>query len=209
MVAARLPEPNTRETLIGCARDLLVAEGFGSFSLRRVAALAGVSPTAVYRHFEDKDALLVATVLRGSALFTSYLLRALNETTPRERLRALGRHYFDFAVENPADYEVLFVANHRDLGLDKCDEKTRAETGVSFQLLVDRVAECQRSGDVRDGDERTLALSIWAGVHGIVTLALSGRLGAEPALCREVFLFHQEILLAGVAPPERPRSVHR
>ncbi len=202
-------ERSTRETLLSCARDLLVEEGFGAFSLRRVAALAGVSPTAVYRHFDDKDALLVAAVLKGSAVFTEYLLSALSERTPIERLRKLGRRYFDFAVENPSDYELLFVANHRALGLDKCDEKTRAETGVSFQLLVDRVAECQLSGDVRSGDPRALALSIWAGVHGIVSLALSGRLGPERANFPELFALHQDVLLAGVAPSSHPTGKHR
>ncbi|HSC88979.1 MAG TPA: helix-turn-helix domain-containing protein, partial [Polyangiaceae bacterium] len=100
---------DTREQLLRAARDVLLDEGLAGFSLRKVAAQCGISAPAIYRHFEDKDDLLAAAIQRGAALFTNYLLSALSEATPRERLQQLGQRYFRFAVENPRDYELIFV----------------------------------------------------------------------------------------------------
>ncbi len=79
---------HTKARLRTEARDLYLDGGFGGFSLREVARRAGVSPAAVYRHFDDKEALLRDVCAAGFAIFSSYLLRALAARAPRERLTA-------------------------------------------------------------------------------------------------------------------------
>lgn len=191
---------DTQKLLLGHARDLLVREGFGGFSLRKVASLANVSPTAVYRHFEDKEALLSEATRQGAMRFTSYLVRALAAPTPRERLRELGLQYYAFALENKADYELLFVIDCAGLGLRRLDEQGKAESNASFRLLVDRVLECQSSGDLRAGDAEQLALTIWSGVHGMVSLFLSGHIPLPEPAVAELFRSHIDDLVRGLSP---------
>jgi AcrR family transcriptional regulator len=199
-VAPFEPDRDTRALLISAARELILDVGFDGFSMRKIASACGVSAPAIYRHFKDKDDLLSAAIVEGAELFTRYLLDALVEQSPLARLRLLGLRYFDFALENPRDYELIFVLNCRQLGLSRLDEKARTKSNGSFQILVDRVAECQRSGDVMSGSPEALALSIWAGVHGLVSLALSDHLRIEGPSLRDAFSSHQDILLRGIRP---------
>jgi AcrR family transcriptional regulator len=146
--------------------------GVANFSLREVARRAGVSAAAVYRHFDDKEALLAAVCEEGFRTFSGYLLRALAEKTPLARLRTAGDLYLRFAVENPHDYRVIFMSV--GLALDKI--VVSRETSPTFTFLVDRVRECIEAGDLAAGDPVEIAATIWAHVHGLASLRLSGHM---------------------------------
>ena len=195
------PSRDTRQQLLEKARDILVSEGLSGFSMRKVASACDLSAPAIYRHFADKDQLLSAAVAEGARLFSHYLLGALSEETPLARLKKLGQRYFDFALEHPKDYELLFVVNCRELGLEHLDERAQAETGASFRILVDRVAECQAAGVVRPGPLEPTAVYIWSCVHGIASLALSGHLGVQGAELDGLFALHLDLLLGGLVVP--------
>src|SRR4051812_39557695 len=64
---------DTRALLVTAARDLFLEAGEAGFSLREVARRVGVSPAAVYRHFDGKEALIFAACTQGFAVFSSYL----------------------------------------------------------------------------------------------------------------------------------------
>lgn len=190
----------TRERLLTCARDLYLEAGFGNFSLREVARRVGVSAPAVYRHFDNKEALLREVCAAGFRNFSSYLLRALAEVTPRARLGAASMQYLRFALENPRDYRVIFMGAAEDFA-------TVAKTGKplerepTFQFLVDRVMECMRARVLRKGDPNEVATTIWAHVHGLVSLRLSGhlaRVGDDAAFTR-LYVNATEQLLAGLS----------
>ena len=68
---------DTRERIVEEARDLYLTAGLAGLSMRKVAERVGVTATALYRHFEDKQALLLAVVQAGFERFTTYLLRGL------------------------------------------------------------------------------------------------------------------------------------
>ena len=193
-VAAAVP-PDTRARLLGEARDLYLATGPAGFSLREVARRSGVSAAAVYRHYDGKDALLAAVCEEGFRVFSSYLLRALEEKTPLARLRAAGDHYRRFALENPRDYRVIFMTD--------TDERRRPtkQASPTFQFLVDRVTECMKSRDLARGDASELAAVIWAHVHGLVSLRLCGHLAAagDDATFARFFRASTDRLLAGMA----------
>lgn len=192
------PTRDTRQKLLEKARDLLISEGLEGLSMRKVARACDLSAPAIYRHFADKDHLLSAAVAEGAQLFSHFLLGALAEKAPLDRLKKLGQRYFDFALEHPKDYELLFVVNCRALGLERLDERAQAETGASFRILVDRVAECQAAGAFLPGPVEPIAVHIWASVHGFASLALSGHLGVEGDELRSLFALHQDLLLSGL-----------
>jgi AcrR family transcriptional regulator len=165
----------TRARLLDEARDLYLEQGFANFSLREVARRAKVSPAAVYRHFDGKEALLREVCLAGFRIFGSYLMRSLAAPTPRERMASCAAQYLRFGLENPRDYRVMFMgaaeghAAVGDLGKPGAPEPT-------FQFLMDRVEECMKARVLAKGDTRRIAMVIWAHVHGLVSLRLAGHL---------------------------------
>jgi AcrR family transcriptional regulator len=165
----------TRARLLEHARAVYLEGGVAHFSLREVARRVGVSAAAVYRHFDNKEALLAAVCKEGFRTFSSYLMRALTETTPLARLRASGALYLRFALENQHDYRVIFMSTVADLAGDGAKQPLQ-ETSPTFQFLVDRVRECVAAGVLAPGDANEMAATIWAHVHGLASLRLSGQL---------------------------------
>jgi len=168
---------DTRDRIVEEARDLYLKEGLAGLSMRKVAERVGVSATALYRHFEDKQALLLAVVQTGFDRFTTYLLRGLAGKSPGARLAKTGEGYLRFALENPADYRIMFMSMREDLGYDRFPARSKENLSRSFQLLVDRTRECQEAGLIRPGDPREIAVLIWSFVHGLVSLYLAGHMG--------------------------------
>jgi len=173
---------DTRALLMAAARDVFLEVGPVSFSLREVARRVGVSAAAVYRHFEDKEALLFAACTQGFEVFSSYLVRALREPTPRERLLGAGELYRQFALENPLDYRFIFMSQAEAVNAMPDDDGGHCVEGLpqdtTFRFLVDRVNECMQAGVLAPDEPERVAVVIWAHVHGLISLRLSGHLAA-------------------------------
>jgi AcrR family transcriptional regulator len=161
-----------RQDLLESAADLMAKHGdIDSISLRAVARDAGVSATAVYRHFDDHLDLLRQSVEYCWGHFRSTLGdAAARDDDPFVRFRAMGDAYVQFALEHPGQYRVLF-SNKIDLG----DEG--GPVGISaFHLLVDNVADMLRVLD-DDRDPFFVAVQVHTWMHGIVDLV-----GCHPAM---------------------------
>ena len=163
-------------------------DGIAGLTLRGVGDQLGVSRTALYRHFADKQALVTAVADEGFRLLRAALLRAWEEGgAGRAGFEAMGEGYVRFAVEHPAHYRVMFggVARlHDTQSHDQARIEDAADQGRTavvpdedaFQVLVDAIVAQQAQGLVRGDDPRQLALYIWAVVHGIAMLAIDGML---------------------------------
>ena len=140
-----------------------MAETGEAVSLRAIAARAGVSPTAVYRHFDDHLDLLRAAVLYCWSEFDSALTTAMAaDPDPHARFRNTGEAYVRFAMEQPGKYQVLF-ANRIDLGMGSAVGMT------SFDSLVAMVAEVLDAiGD--DREPFFVAVQVHTWIHGMVDL---------------------------------------
>ncbi len=180
----------TRQQILQEARELFLKGGLGAFSMRAVADRVGVSATALYRHFDDKDALLASLLGEAFSTFGSYLGRALAGKTPLERFRLTGAAYVDFALDHPRDYELMFLTNCRDLGFKRIVDEVGERSSTTFEFLVDRVEECLKTRVFAKGDARQIALHAWATLHGVVSLWLFGQL--KQAMDLEAFQAHVE-----------------
>lgn len=174
------PEENTKTELARAARDILLTDGLTGLSMRRVARACGLSATAIYRHYRDKDELVAQAVLDGFRLFARYLMGALEYGTPIERFRAICQRYFDFSREQGQYYRLMFMTDTAELGMVHLDELAKREIGGTFQMLQDRILDGQSAGLFKSGDPRALAGSVWASVHGLASLILIGNLGPTP-----------------------------
>jgi AcrR family transcriptional regulator len=191
----------TKARLLTEARDLYLEQGFARFSLREVARRAGISAAAVYRHFDDKQALLSNVCAAGFRIFSSYLLQAHAARTPRARLSASTLQYLRFAVENPRDYRFIFMGAKEDF-TTLAPPPDNIEGESTFRFLVDRVGECMQAHVIKKADPFMVATVIWGHVHGLVSLRLSGHLASLGSDAQFARFYEKatEQLLAGLAP---------
>lgn len=192
---------DTKSQMLHGARDLLREEGLGGFSMRKVAKRAGVSATAIYRHYEDRDALLAAAVLQGFRLFTSYLNDSLRAGTPLLRLQASYQRYLDFADEQQEHY-VLMFKTPRNI-VDHCifDEAARGEMSATFAFLVARIEECQQDGSLPQKDPMQAAVHAWASMHGLAALFIDHQLPPAGVSRQQLADQHFEAILAALRQP--------
>lgn len=154
-----------RAALLDAADTLLDQGGDGAVSLREAARMAGVSPTAAYRHFADKDALLAALALRGFAVFGEAMREALarGDASP---FNARGRAYVRFALARPGRFRLMFGPL---LARSSAHPALEAASCQAFEAL-------QASAGDKDA-----ALRGWGLVHGLAHLLLDGAIPGEGA----------------------------
>jgi AcrR family transcriptional regulator len=188
-----MTETTTRDRILQESRELFLTLGLSGFSMRAVAERVGVSATAIYRHFDGKDALLAAVLREAFGTFGTYLMRALSKETPIERFRATGTAYFDFALEHPRDYQLMFMTDCKDLGYARISEQIGERGRGTFQFLVDRIEECMKAGNFPRRDTNEVALYVWSQTHGTASLWLVGQLSGRMDL--SAFRRHVEFTL--------------
>ena len=165
-----------RQALLDVALELIAERGPDDFTLREVARRIGVSHSAPYRHFADKDALLIELATAGFEALERAGVEAIAKVEdggPRVRLRAFGEAYLRFAAERPAQYRVMFGRS-----ISKPTAVLSEAGDRAFALLEDTVAEVLAPTSAAGVREH--AMAIMAGVHGLATLAHDGMLRDEP-----------------------------
>lgn len=162
----------TRRAILDAAGELFGEHGFEAFSLRQVAERIGYSPTTIYLYFADKDELLFEVALEGFEEFGRQLRHAFEGAgDPAAKLEAIGRTYIRFGLAHPVHYRLMFL--HRPEFLVRPGPEDRKRTIESFNVLFAAVQELLDSGTIAPADPVTVAHVLWAGVHGIVTMAIS------------------------------------
>lgn len=164
-------QPLTRDAIARAAREILVAEGLHAVSLRRVAAMLGVTAPALYAHVADKRDLLQGIVEHEiDALIERF--RAVEGETPIERLEAISLAYIDYGMQNPDLFRAMFLFRP-----ELTSESRAGEPALGCQVheaYADEVRAAQKSGDLDAGDVDLMALTLWTTAHGVVTTLLTG-----------------------------------
>lgn len=163
-----------RAALLDAGLDALERSGEADLSLRQLAREVGVSPTAVYRHFPDKDALLAALAAEGvTQLGEAQQLASDNAGGGAAGFAATGRAYVRFALDHPALFRLAFT--HAGMGADPLHGNDAAS-----RLLRDYARQ------FAGADAEAMALRAWSLAHGLAMLMLDGRVPVEDALIDEV-----------------------
>jgi AcrR family transcriptional regulator len=196
------PSSAQKERILEAALALYQSAGLDGFSMRKVAAALGSSAMGLYRHYENKDALIEALVQAALGQLyereTRYLERAGHEAPGQLRVVAQMAAYLDFALEEPHRFSLVFLAARRFDGPFLSDYK--AGRAPSFERLRAAVADAMRDGALPPGDSVEVAVGLWAHAHGLIALYWSGRLGNGEQLFRG--LFERSVKSLFRAPPE-------
>lgn len=155
-----------RAALLSAAMEML--EAGEPFSLRAIARRAGVSPTAPYRHFKDRDALESALAVEGFRGLLADLGEGRNPPASLPDLAEFAVAYVAFALRRPALFRVMFGKPCDDAD----DERVRAADAL-HELLADALDQV-----FPEADASALASAGWGLAHGLACLYLDGKLHA-------------------------------
>ena len=173
---------------------LLDAEGYTGFSLRNVAKACGVSQTAPYRHFKNKDDLIGAITGQALERFAQCLEDAVakHPGDPRAQLTEMGVAYIRFFCENPETLRLLFLTDVRMRMRFYEDERVKKHNNT-FGIL-NTVAQQLAEKHPKSGyTQQQIILHSWGLVHGIATLMVSGELPND-----ETMLAQAEAIVRGI-----------
>lgn len=161
-----------RAALLEGARSELHEVGWLALSLRSVARRAGVTHTAAYHHFADKNALLADVAVEGFQLLDRRMAEAMDAAgaDPVDRLMAAAHGYIRMAAEDPAAYDLMFNGCDTDVSAEL--QRTGAEP---FRRLVAAVKAARDSAGITDDRLLDEAMLHWEVVHGLATLYRTGK----------------------------------
>jgi AcrR family transcriptional regulator len=189
----RAPQREHEAAILEAARNLLAEGGIEAISMRAVAERVGVTATALYHYFQNKQELVSRVVRAAFERFGAELEDAARSQPVGSlaRIAALGEAYVRFAVENEAFFRVIFRSDLKDLrSMDNLPDG-------GYPLLRQCVVDAMAAGTLRPADPDTVAMYLWSLVHGIVTLVLTCRLhGCDDAHGRGVPTSPRELFRA-------------
>lgn len=193
-----------REKILVHACELFLKDGLDGFSMRKLAREVGVTAPALYRHYESRETLLHDVLGEAYRRMSRHLYRALEGSTPWERLRLAGEGYLSFAVEHPRLYDALF-ASPELVGIVDMPEEIEAQGCAVGRFWNDRIRECMDAGLLRRQDPEAVGLTMWAHAHGLISLHSRGLLapGTEPDAEAFLGIYRASMrrMLEGLATP--------
>ncbi|HSL06376.1 MAG TPA: TetR-like C-terminal domain-containing protein [Pseudonocardiaceae bacterium] len=184
MPRPKLHDDALRVRLLDTAGALLTSEGPDALSLRRLAAAAGTSTSAVYALFGGKPGLMRALLLEAFSRFGEHLDTVAPSDDPLADILALGRAYRASATADPHLYAVMFGSLMP--GFEPAPQD-RAYAAATFTPVLDAVRRAIAAGLLRDEDPGLIATAMWANVHGLVLLELDGPIPPQARAPAEVF----------------------
>ncbi len=169
---------NLKEALISAGLEILSEKGIESLSLRNVAKQIGVSHTAPYNHFRDKQDLLAAISSAGHDQFYLVLLETYEEfkNKPSELMTEIAWTYLQFALKiliNLSSCSLAYLEeeqNHPEF--EEITQKT-------ISLFEEIIVYCQNKGSLEGGNVVKVAIKLWSTVHGFTTLMLENQFPPE------------------------------
>jgi len=170
----------TRGKILESARRMFVQKGYEGTTMRAIAATIGYTPTAIYHHFKDKDALVAELV----GLDFRALAQALQQTgtvgDPVERLERIGAAYVEFGLSHPMQYQFLFMTRRPKSGAQEAMPRDPGEDAYGFlrQTCAAVIATGRLRPEFSDPDE--LAQMCWGSLHGLVALTVAK--GDDPSI---------------------------
>lgn len=178
---------NLREALVAGCLKLIEVRGPTGFTLSEAAREAGVTPAAVYRHFEGREDLIAEAARQGYDIFADLMDHAYakGQPSPLAAFEATGRAYLAFARRFPGHYVAMF------------------ESGISIQRTPELFSAASRAMGVLETAATQLSLQIpperrpppkmfsahiWAMSHGVVELFARGNPGTKSPFSPEDLL---------------------
>lgn len=164
-----------RERLLDSAQKLLIDEGYRNFSLRKVARETDVSATSIYLHFDSKDHLIHALMEESIDQLNAKLEEAIKTgTDPLQKLNILAKVYVEFALEHSREYQIIYMVSSDEMSRYPREKFRKARRG--YELVTEVIEDGVRKNLLDEDHPRVAAYTLWAQLHGVMSVVLSRRL---------------------------------
>ena len=182
-----------REEILDVSKELLLKHGFSKISMRKIAKKADVTATSIYLHFTNKDDLLLALVEESIANLNKVLRNALNETaSPIDQLESLADAYVGYALENPQEYEIIYMVRPEEM--PKYPKEKFEQVREIYELLAGIIERGKERNLFDVEDSLVSAYTLWAQIHGVVSVILGKRLDTRVPIERFLDLATEHII---------------
>ncbi|MCM2316427.1 MAG: TetR/AcrR family transcriptional regulator [Thermoanaerobaculia bacterium] len=165
----------TRDRILDAARELFAEKGFEAVTMRQIAQKIEYTPTTIYVHFKDKDALLHEICDRDFSLLAQKFVSVAKLSDPIEQLRKTGLLYARFGLENRHHYRLMFMSLRPEPTPELIERKKGNPSEDAYEFLVMIIRAGLAAGRFRPEfkDPELIAQTVWAGIHGVVSLRIS------------------------------------
>jgi AcrR family transcriptional regulator len=178
---------NLRQALVDAALHLIEVKGPTGFTLSEAAKTAGVTPAAVYRHFEGREQLIEECARQGHEIFADLMEHAFDGGQPSalQAFEATGRAYLAFARKFPGHYMAMFES-----GTSINATPELAAAAAKSRAVLERAAEAlsEHIPPEKRPPPSMFSAHVWAMSHGVVELFARGRPGANTPFTPEDLL---------------------
>jgi AcrR family transcriptional regulator len=159
-----------RVKIMNAARDLFATEGVEAVSMRKIAEAVEYTPTVIYQHFTDKEALLREICRQDFGTLAETMAHIASVPDPIKRIAEIGVAYGKFGVAYPNHYRLMFMTPFHKENIDEdCGHGDPDEDAYAF--VKQTVVEAVEANRFRDGlTPELISQTLWAGVHGVVSL---------------------------------------
>jgi AcrR family transcriptional regulator len=169
-----------REGILSAAREIASTEGWRAVTIRRIAGIIEYSPPVIYEYFDSKEHLLLELVRTGYAGQLEAVEKARDASDdPEDALLEMARAWCRYAFEAPDLYQAMYGLGGVSFPVAELRKEGERIAEVMAQAVVGVLAE--NGKEAEDIFEKvTIA---WGTLHGLVALAMAGRIpgGAEEA----------------------------
>lgn len=173
----------TREGILNAALQIARTDGWAAVTVRRVAERIEYTPPIIYQYFANKSALLEELQERGFAMLADAIQQATaNESDPKERLLKVGDAYIQFAYEQPELYQLMHGMSSAEVTSDKTFAWASRAAGIVQESFETWAAERK----VTVPDKTANLETIWALLHGLVSIETLGRIGGGEERVRQM-----------------------
>lgn len=162
--------------ILSAAKKLFVEQGIEYTTIRKIANEIEYSVGTVYVYYKDKNDILHDLHTQGFKQLGGEMRVLFNVSDPMERVKALGRVYLQFAIENPDMYDLMFNMKAPMDFLDTHNNQDWNEGKATFDVLKSSVNQCMEKGHFQGHQLEPLSFAIWSVVHGMASLHISQRI---------------------------------
>jgi AcrR family transcriptional regulator len=191
--SARKPKGGGHERrgeILAAAARIFNSDGYDGATIRRIADEVGLSSTALYMHFRDKDEILVEICQGAMEQLLTLAADIASQNKPAvQRARDMVEAYINFGLDNPSTYRLVFCSHGRHLS---------PESQTPVEMLGDRcfrklhgvVEEIAQQGRLKGPCASVAAQVLWSAGHGLVSLMITqpDRQWAPAALLTDTLL---------------------
>jgi AcrR family transcriptional regulator len=164
-----------KKRILEAAKKLFLEQGFEKTSIRNIAEEIEYSPSTIYLYFKDKNDLLFGLHQEAFIGLITALQNTFTFESAIDRLEDMGKHYMNFAFENPELYDLMFIM-YAPIESLECKDEVWDDGIKAFDLLRFLVTQSQAEGYLTEFEIDDAALMIWSFIHGIVALHARKRL---------------------------------